>query len=87
MEKGGRILGSSPLIRHQPILPIESRTLTIINIDGLVRSLFDRLPGESRGPKRLEINGFRLSPDGKACFLTFSDPINIELALELPIPL
>jgi len=32
-------------------------------IDGLVKSLFGRLPGESRGPERLEITGFRLSPE------------------------
>ncbi len=32
-------------------------------IDDLVKSLLGRLPGESRGPERLEITGFRLSPE------------------------
>jgi hypothetical protein len=32
-------------------------------IDELVKSLLGRLPGESRGPERLEITGFRLSPE------------------------
>jgi hypothetical protein len=31
-------------------------------IDGLVKSLLKRHPGESRGPEHLEITGFRLSP-------------------------
>ena len=31
-----------------------------INKDDLVKSLLGRLPGESRGPERLEITGFRL---------------------------
>ena len=34
-----------------------------IKIDDLVKSLLGRLPGESRGPERLEITGFRLSPE------------------------
>jgi hypothetical protein len=34
-----------------------------IKIDDLVKSLLGRLPGESRGPERLEISGFRLSPE------------------------
>jgi len=33
------------------------------NNDGLVKSLLERLPGESRGPEHLEITGFRLSPE------------------------
>jgi hypothetical protein len=33
------------------------------NIDELVKSLLKRHPGESRGPERLEITGFRLSPE------------------------
>jgi hypothetical protein len=32
-------------------------------IDGLVKSVLCRHPGESRGPERLEITGFRLSPE------------------------
>jgi hypothetical protein len=32
-------------------------------LDGVVKSLLDRHPGESRGPERLEITGFRLSPE------------------------
>jgi hypothetical protein len=31
--------------------------------DGFVKSLLERHPGESRGPKHLEITGFRLSPE------------------------
>jgi hypothetical protein len=34
-----------------------------VNLDGLVKSLLDRHPGESRGPEQLEITGFRLSPE------------------------
>jgi hypothetical protein len=33
------------------------------NIDGLVKILKKRPPGESRGPENLEITGFRLSPE------------------------
>jgi hypothetical protein len=32
-------------------------------VDGLVKSLLKRHPGESRGPEHLEITGFRLSPE------------------------
>jgi hypothetical protein len=35
----------------------------IIKIDGVVKSLLERHPGESRGPEHLEITGFRLSPE------------------------
>jgi hypothetical protein len=38
-------------------------TVCVYNLDGLVKSLLGRLPGESRGPERLEITGFRLSPE------------------------
>jgi hypothetical protein len=31
--------------------------------DDPAKSLFDRHPGESRGPENLKIPGFRLSPD------------------------
>ena len=31
--------------------------------DDLVKRLLKRHPGESRGPERLEITGFRLSPE------------------------
>ena len=34
-----------------------------IKVDGLVKSLLERHPGESRGPEHLEITGFRLSPE------------------------
>jgi hypothetical protein len=34
-----------------------------MNFDGLVKSLFGRHPGESRGPERLDLTGFRLSPE------------------------
>jgi len=34
-----------------------------INLDDLAKSQIDRHPGESRGPERLEITGFRLSPE------------------------
>jgi hypothetical protein len=42
--------------------PLEQMAGSTI-IDDLVKSLFGRLPGESRGPERLEITGFRLSPE------------------------
>ena len=35
----------------------------LLKIDGLVKSLLGRHPGESRGPEHVEINGFRLSPE------------------------
>jgi len=35
------------------------------NLDDLVKSLLKRHPGESRGPEPMEINGFRLSPEGR----------------------
>jgi hypothetical protein len=35
----------------------------IIKIDDFVKSQIDRHPGENRGPERLEITGFRLSPE------------------------
>jgi hypothetical protein len=34
-----------------------------ISFDDLAKSLFERHPGESRGPEHLEITGFRLSPE------------------------
>ncbi len=34
-----------------------------INLDDFVKSQIDRHPGESRGSERLEITGFRLSPE------------------------
>ena len=34
-----------------------------IKIDGFVKSLLKRHPGESRGSEHLEITGFRLSPE------------------------
>ncbi|MCX5914496.1 MAG: hypothetical protein NTV04_21500, partial [Deltaproteobacteria bacterium] len=36
---------------------------TVAKIDDLAKSLFERHPGESRGPEHLEITGFRLSPE------------------------
>jgi hypothetical protein len=35
----------------------------VATIDGLVKSLLGRHPGESRGPEHVEITGFRLSPE------------------------
>jgi hypothetical protein len=37
--------------------------LLLTHLGGLVKSLLERHPGESRGPENLEINGFRLSPE------------------------
>jgi hypothetical protein len=41
----------------------DHQNLKSLNIDELVKSLFKRHPGESRGPEHLEITGFRLSPE------------------------
>jgi hypothetical protein len=55
------------------------------NIDELVKSLFKRHPGESRGPEHLEITGFRLSPDEFYGISTFYETINIESAIDFII--
>jgi len=46
-----------------PINGAEIHIFSVANIDGLVKSLLERHPGESRGPEHLEITGFRLSPE------------------------
>ncbi|OGQ00506.1 MAG: hypothetical protein A2Z51_06570 [Deltaproteobacteria bacterium RBG_19FT_COMBO_52_11] len=42
---------------------VRLRRIKRLNFDGLVKSILDRHPGESRGPEHLEITGFRLSPE------------------------
>jgi len=49
------------VIMRQVEVPLQS--YFGVNIDGLVKSLLERHPGESRGPEHLEITGFRLSPE------------------------
>jgi hypothetical protein len=43
----------------------------ILNVDGLVKSLSARHPGESRGPEHLEITGFRIPQERKSLLFDF----------------
>ena len=60
--------GNKPMVSNLMEEVVDRKTnlwtfYDFINSDGFVKSLFGRLPGESRGPERLEITGFRLSPE------------------------
>jgi hypothetical protein len=65
--RAGTVSGDDrDLVAINPPLPISDCRLLIFKsfkADDLAKSLFDRHPGESRGPENLKIPGFRLSPE------------------------
>jgi hypothetical protein len=42
---------------------METENIRLREFDARVKGVLHRHPGESRGPERFEISGFRLSPE------------------------
>jgi hypothetical protein len=64
------------LVRPVSLILFREKIFRIIsNLDGLVKSLFGRHPGESRGPERFD-SGFRRN-DKKTNLSTFCEFINL----------
>jgi hypothetical protein len=63
LEKGGREGFLSLYFKERNSYQKTKKNNQRAKSDDLVKSQIDRHPGESRGPERLEMTGFRLSPE------------------------